>query len=118
MGPDKIFIEKSESGYVNSCIFDEWLKEVFKIHIEKSRKEYEYEGPGILLLEGCFVHITDYLYDLFEELNIRIFFFPSHSSNQTQPLDLGIFHIHKNYIRKNPFDDIDETMLVKRIIDI
>ena len=118
MGPDKISIEQAESGYINSAIFDKWLKEVFIVHVEKSRKEFDYAGPGILLLDGCSVHITEYLYDLCEEINIRVFFLPSHSSNQTQPLDLGIFHIHKCFIRKNPFHDIDETMLVKRIIDI
>ena len=111
-------LEQSESGYIDKKIFDKWLENVFKKHVSKSREEYNYNGPGVLLLDGCSVHETDYLYEVCKELNIRIFFLPSHSSNQTQPLDLGIFHVHKHFIRKYSLKNTDDSVLVKRIIDI
>lgn len=62
-------------------------------------------------------HIYCLLFELCDENNIRIFYIPSHSSNQTQMLDLGTFHIHMENVRKAKLVETEnEELLLQKIV--
>lgn len=95
---DKVMIEPEETGYINSEIFNEWVDKIFIPEVQERRKRFNYTGPAVLILDGCSSHYTEELFDACQANNIKIFFIPPHSSNQTQMLDLGMFHLHKQNV--------------------
>ena len=119
IGPSKLYLSYSEKGYITKTIFDEWLKQVFEPEIQKLRASYGYQGPGMVLLDGCTAHKTDLFFEICKRNNIQYFFFPPHSSNQLQPLDLGIFAVHKHYVKKIDIDHVDtESEITKTIVNL
>ena len=46
---------------------------------------------------------------------VVLYSLPPHSSNQTQPLDLGIFHLHKNDLLKFIILGEDEKAIIEKI---
>lgn len=110
---DQAMIGYSESGFINSELFNDWLEKVLVPYMVESRKKYQYSGPAVLLLDGCSSHITTKFFEVCEENMIKVFFLPAHSSNQTQPLDLGIFHLHKEKIRCLTLNDNDTDKVIK-----
>ncbi len=112
---DKIFISENESGYITSEIFDDWATNVLVPYIQNKRKELKYTGPAVLIMDGCSCHYTPKVYRLCSENQIKLFFLPPHSSNQTQPLDLVVFHLHKDAIRKLIKIDSDDSQIIDKI---
>ena len=55
---DKVLLEYSESGYINGQLFDHWIEDVFVPYIKEKRLKYKYDGPALLLLDGCSSHYT------------------------------------------------------------
>lgn len=112
---DKIYICENESGFITSSIFDDWLSQILIPYIVEKRKQHNYHGPAVLILDGCSCHYTPALYRLCSEHSIKIFFLPPHSSNQTQPLDLVVFHLHKDKIRQFIKLDSEDSMLCEKL---
>ena len=96
---DKLYIASNESGFITTEIFDEWVDKILIPYIDSKREELKYTGPAVLILDGCVCHYSPNLYRVCTMHFIKIFFLPPHSSNQTQPLDLVVFHLHKDKIR-------------------
>lgn len=114
---DKVLIEYSESGYINGQLFDHWIENVFVPYIKEKRLKYKYDGPALLLLDGCSSHYTKKFFQACNDNNIKIFFLPPHSSHLTQPLDLCLFHLHKEKIRRL-FLSIDDENVSEKILDL
>lgn len=112
---DKIYISDNESGFITSTIFDDWVNQILIPYIVEKRKQLNYHGPAVLILDGCSCHYTPALYRLCSEHSIKIFFLPPHSSNQTQPLDLVVFHLHKEKIRQYIKLESDDSMLGEKL---
>ena len=108
IGPDKVLLKTSPKGYVIKDIFQFWVEEEFVPRIKQLRTKYNYDGPGLILIDGCSSHFSEKFFELCNSVNMKVFFLPAHSSNQTQPLDLGVFHLHKAQIRKQVFEDDPE----------
>lgn len=115
---DKLYISDNESGFITGDIFDTWVKSILIPYVQEKRKQFNYSGPAVLLLDGCSCHYTSTLYRLCNENNIKIFFLPPHSSNQTQPLDLVVFHLHKDKIRKNLKLEADDIFLMEKLNEL
>lgn len=114
---DKVMIMHEETGYINNIVFDEWIDKIFIPEVQEKGRKYHYNGPAVLILDGCSSHYTDRLFELCDENNIRIFFIPAHSSNQTQMLDLGTFHLHKENVRKVKLTETeDNELLLQKIV--
>ena len=96
-------------------MFDEWFEYEFVKKINELRMKYKYDGPGLLILDGASAHYSNTFFKLCEAINFHVIYLPPHSSNQTQPMDLGIFHLHKNKIRHLDLNEVDESMFVKSI---
>ena len=107
---DKLYIAANESGFITTEIFDDWVNKIFISYIDSKRKEMDYTGPAVLILDGWSCHYTPNLYRLCTKYSIKIFFLLPHSSNLSQPLDLVVFHLHKDkiiYHIKLDSDDLD-----------
>lgn len=106
---ESLQIVHTESGFINTNSFAYWLRTVFYPHIQKLRKLYSYTGQAILIMDGYKAHeLALDQQDLINN-NIKVHYLVAHSSDQMQPLDIGVFGIMKrfmgNYKRK---DDVSE----------
>ena len=62
----------------------------------QQREELRYPGFAHIMLDGCRAHFEDELLDFLFKNGIELHVLPPHSSDQLQPLDLGIFSILKS----------------------
>ena len=92
---DKICFDHSQTGYITGRIFLHWLKEVYIKDLHRRRTETQYDGPAILIMDGCSCHDRGRIESPLEDENVNVFFLPPHSSDQLQMLDIGIFGIMK-----------------------
>ena len=92
-------IINQESGFVNAAIFDYWATETFFPEVQKRRREFNYEGDVLLMLDGCTSHFSDYFLDECTYFNVFPWKEPPGTSDQIQPLDLGIFGPQKTLKR-------------------
>ena len=74
----------SDSGWINSELFELWLMHHFLPHATAAR-------PLLLLLDGHSSHYNPAVIRKAAEEKIIIFCLPPHSSHETQPLDKGPF---------------------------
>lgn len=118
IGPDRVILGQSEKGYVTKELFSQYISEIFLPRVRELRAKYHYEGPAMLLMDGASVHFTSDIVTQCTEANIIIFHFPPHSSNQLQPLDLGVFHVHKEKMRHLNLDSYNDTKFVQVLRDL
>ncbi len=94
---DSIQIVHTDNRYVNTNSFEHWFKTQFLTSLHNLRQKYQYNGKAIVIMDGLKAH-----YNLIEKIdcqneNIIFHFLVAHSSDQTQPLDLGIFGVMKHF---------------------
>ena len=74
----------SDSGWINSELFEEWFMHHFLPHAPSAR-------PLLLLLDGHSSHYNPSVIAKAAEEKVIVFCLPPHSSHATQPLDKGPF---------------------------
>jgi hypothetical protein len=57
--------------------------------------DLQYQGPTLVILDECTSHASDELRDVCTRLGTITAFLPPHSSDQTQPMDRGLFAVQK-----------------------
>jgi hypothetical protein len=77
----------SETGYTDSKISLEWLKQVF----DPQTKARAHQKPRILISDGFATHETLEVLEFCFENNIRLCRIPSHTSHKLQPCDVAVF---------------------------
>ena len=118
LGPDRIMLKRTEKGYITQEVFIEWFETCFIRKLQELRNLHKYSGPGMLLLDGAPQHFNASVFKMCEENNLYVVFLAPHSSNQTQPMDLGIFHVHKEKIRHTNLDSYDDSNFVSAIVQL
>ncbi len=98
--PEKVCICYSESGFFSTDLYLKCAYEYFFPEVEKKREKYKYTGECILILNGFGPHDNDIFLDECSKNGIIPFFLPPHSSDQTQPLDIGIFAVQKTKMNR------------------
>jgi hypothetical protein len=93
--PDVVMYGSSESGFITSNLFDDWIVHELIPYVENTRSKLNYQGEAVVILDGCSRHGSDHFLDEMSYYGIVPLFLPAHSSDQTQPLDLGIFALEK-----------------------
>ena len=53
---DKIHFSRSPTGYINKKLFHDWVSEIFLPYVRERRLATGYDGPALLLLDGCSCH--------------------------------------------------------------
>jgi hypothetical protein len=106
--PEKVTIKSQLHGFIDAPIFDSWVKETFLRDLRKRREAFGYIGPAILLMDNCSCHATAPFLEFCQSEHLIPLYFPPHSSNQLQPLDLLIFGVTKRLLlRVNRLDSVN-----------
>ena len=117
--PEHLMLAYNASGYITTEIFNQWIDHAFAPFISARREQLKYDGVGVVLCDGFGAHISEHFFEVCYSLNMQVFFLPAHSSHITQPLDLGIFAVHKQYSKlPSKIDDIDEDAMTELVIRI
>ena len=98
--PKKLMLAKTKSGYINQETFQQWIKNYFFSDVKEMRNKENYSETAILILDNLNCHVSDNFRELCEIENIAVKPIPPHSSDQLQPLDIGIF-ANLKYIMTN-----------------
>jgi hypothetical protein len=93
--PNEFIFVIQENGFIDSDLFLRWATDVLVPYVIKERERLLYSGPAYLIMDGCSTHLSDEFCDLCLEYGVEIELLPAHTSDQLQPLDLGIFAIQK-----------------------
>ena len=88
---DRVVLAHSDSGFVTTEIFTRYLRDVLIPHINFRRWELGYYGHAVVIWDNCSCHCHDAICELLEANNVRLVALPPHSSDQLQPLDVGLF---------------------------
>ena len=87
------FYGLSESGWMNSELFQEWFQNHFLVHAPSSR-------PLLLLLDGHSSHYNVSTLRMAADESIILFCLPPHTTHLLQPLDNGAFSSLKQHWRQ------------------
>jgi hypothetical protein len=93
--PDRVLLAQQGNAFITTDLFHSWAKEVLFPYFESTRSSLGYRGRGFVLLDGFTGHSGDWFLDEATWRGIEVIFFPPHSSDQVQPMDLGIFASEK-----------------------
>jgi hypothetical protein len=93
--PDVCCIHYQENGFITTALFEQWVKDELVPDVEQQRDKLSYEGYAHLILDSCTCHTSDVFVEDCLYHGINLDYLPAHTSDQTQPLDLGIFGILK-----------------------
>lgn len=113
--PDKVRLGRSDTGFVNSGLFLDWGVHSFFPEMRARRAQLDYDGPILLIMDGFGCHQTEAFLEKAEEENVICRFIPAHTSDQLQPLDLGIFANQKRW-QTNITVDADLNRQTKQVI--
>ena len=112
---NSIDIVQTDSGFLNTSSFRYWMDNSFIPHVRNLRKQFQYDGKAILIMDGFIGHHNGLeTLDLSNE-KIDVHFLVPHSSDQLQPLDVSIFGSMKRFA-SNVKTPQDSSILTKQII--
>ena len=108
-------------GFMTESLFRDYFENHFLPNLFSHRCMDAYWGPALLLMDNLLSHkkvvgaepSQDLIY--LEKYNLYILFLVPHSSDQTQPLDLGIFGNHKAIAQRTQVPD-NLSPFTKRVI--
>jgi hypothetical protein len=104
---EKVDMVTQPNAFINALLFERWAEEIFFPYVEAQRiARGDYQGPAVLIMDGCSAHTTEAFETEAEARNIKIIFLVPHSSDQTQPLDLVTFSLMKRYYSSQTFDHL------------
>ncbi|XP_078571581.1 uncharacterized protein LOC144859166 [Branchiostoma floridae x Branchiostoma japonicum] len=83
-GPPGAVYTFSESGFINTCLFEEWFINTFVRHCHKER-------PVLLVVDQCSSHLSLKVLTTAMRENIILYGLPPHTSHFSQPLDVTVF---------------------------
>lgn len=92
---DKAAFTSSAEGYITKEIFTQYLGHILVPYVRITRERLGYHGRAVLIMDGCSCHRGAEIEQMLDSQGIVSVFLPPHSSDQLQPLDVGIFGNHK-----------------------
>ena len=115
---DHAVIVHSETGYISSELFLEYIRRILIPYVNMKRAELSYQGPAVLIMDGCSCHTSAQALDLLRRANVKAILLPAHSSDQTQVCDLGLFGNMKSAqsrIHPPPTASVQSQQMMKMI---
>jgi hypothetical protein len=92
-------IRSAPRTFITEVLFIDWFDTIFLPRISELRRKFDYDGPGILIVDGHSAHVTPRVIALCGALNGIIIRLAAHSSHLAQPLDLCVFGLFKIFYR-------------------
>jgi hypothetical protein len=113
-----VLIVHRERFFIDRTLFDLWAGTVLFPEIQRRRIEYHYDGPAVLILDGCTSHKSNWFLDVALTHQVTLHVLPAHSSDKTQALDLGLFGITKQgltKVRVDPEKSAQSNQLIRML---
>ena len=88
---EKVLFATSQEGYITKELFIRYVEHALVPYVRVTRQNINYHGQAVLIMDGCSCHRDARLDEIFDKHGINVIFLPPHSSDQLQPLDVGIF---------------------------
>ena len=88
---DIVVFAHSETGYITSSIFEDYIAEVVVPYLTHQKAALGYSGRSVITMDNCSCNRTDRTQTLLEAAGGIIVWLPPNGSDQTQACDLGIF---------------------------
>jgi hypothetical protein len=98
--PESCRVVHQENGVVTSQLFEDSLENVLVLDVIAQRQRLGWEGSVFHILDGFSGHLTDAVEENCLFYGIELLAIYAHTSDQVQPLDLGIFAVHKMESRR------------------
>jgi hypothetical protein len=116
--PDTCHIMFQERGFLTAELFAEWADAIFFPDVIHSRQSLGYAGPIFLILDGFAGHLSDTIEEQCLFYGVVLLVIPPQTSDQLQPLDLGLFALHKMEChRVHPHTDLSaQTVKILKIL--
>jgi hypothetical protein len=116
----KVILKYQEHGFVLIQLFQECILKVLLPYYGEKRELTNYTGWGLLILDGCTCHSLASLEAKLIAHRIFLIPLPPHSSDQTQPLDLGVFAaVKRSYMNAINMRMVSvQTRQVMRMFDV
>lgn len=95
---ESLQIVGTNSGFINTDSFLKWLNEIFLPKLHYLREKYSYNGTAVIITDGLLAHSNAFDQIDLQREKLVVHYLEPHSSDQTQPLDLGIFGGMKKFI--------------------
>jgi hypothetical protein len=86
--------------FITEVLFIDCLDILFLPRISELRREFDYDGPNILIVDGYSTHLTPRVTALCRARNVIMIKLVAHSSHSVQPLELCVFGLFKIFYRK------------------
>jgi hypothetical protein len=93
--PDRCYILFQENGFLTPELFAEWAEAIFFPDTIRTRQSLGYVGRTFLIRDGFAGHLSDAVEEQCLCYGVALIVIPPHTSDQVQPLDLGLFTLHK-----------------------
>jgi hypothetical protein len=93
-------IRSASRTFMTKILFIYWLETFFLPRISGLRQKVDYNGPGILVVDGHSTHVTPPVIALCEIRKIILVRLVPHSSRVAQPLELCLFALFNITYRK------------------
>jgi hypothetical protein len=93
--PDCCRIHSQPNGFLTAALFEEWFFTIYIPDTLEQRRRLGYAGLIFLILDGFSGHVTESIEEGCVHFGIRMLKIPAHTSDQLQPLDVGLFALHK-----------------------
>ena len=110
-GPDGCLYAKSESGYMDGELFQQWFEKIFLSKTAHLR-------PSMLILDGHSSHLTIDLIDLARKNDVILYCLPPHLTYLLQPLDVAVFKSLKDYFTRYSHQVKLVSMAAKTILTV
>ena len=98
--PENFYMATSESGWMKSETFFEYLANAFNPWLE----EQNISKPVILFVDGHKTHLTMQASKFCEDHQIVLYLLPPNTTHILQPADVGAFKPMKDYLRQEVLD--------------
>ncbi|KAK8866913.1 hypothetical protein M9Y10_009881 [Tritrichomonas musculus] len=62
-GQNVVEVVFQANGFVAGSLFDYWSQTIFFPEVKEKRIKYQYQGPVLLLFDGCTAYSSDFFLD-------------------------------------------------------
>lgn len=90
-GPQSCILAHTANGYITRELFERYIRQVLVPYVVEMRQLLGYDGHAVLTMDQCSCHCSDTINEICAANGIRLIYLPAHTSDQTQPCDLGLF---------------------------
>ena len=95
LSPNDWLMGWSETGYINTDMFEQWFEKVFVAQCGSSP-----DKPVLLLMDNCSTHYSLKVLKMAKENNIHILCEPPHTSHLLQPLDKIFYNLKDEFSKR------------------